>query len=230
MSVHAMELEDATKLKKAAVFASHKLGNIDLYHSKKGFTVSKDNKNHDVKPYFVEKTLRSLNKKQLDALQKHGYIEVNQMNDGEYSLKMKMRGKGGGPALAQFAFWMTRAIGYGVPATLAVTTAVAAIPVVTGTGVAAGASAGTAYTAKFLGGVGLKTLLSGTTVTAPTVASTFGTGLVANTLIGTVGVEAATQATVTAVAASTASSGGYIGFVEGLACTAWAFCLALPTL
>ena len=78
------------------VFVPNKLGSIELYHGKKGFYVNHDNKKYVVKKYFTDSIVRDIDKQKLHSFLQNGYLSVNQMNDGEFSLKAHNRLNGGG--------------------------------------------------------------------------------------------------------------------------------------
>lgn len=103
---------EITKIPKKAVFASHKLGDIELYHGQDGFMVHKDGEYRKVKSCFVDKPLRNIKKKQLDVLSKIGYIKVGKYDDGEYSLKANVRGPGGGPLIGLASYATVQVIGW----------------------------------------------------------------------------------------------------------------------
>jgi hypothetical protein len=110
-SIFGMELDI---IKGKQLFVPERLGSIDVYHNDKGFSVYRDDKKHDIKKYHMDPVLRNINKKQLQGFLKNGYLSVNQMDDGEYSLKAKGRVNGGGPILGVAAYWITKCLCYGV--------------------------------------------------------------------------------------------------------------------
>lgn len=78
------------------------------------FTVfTKDGHAKPVKPYDVDKTLRKAPPKTLPTLLKNGYIQPQQLDNGDYKLKFNVRGKGGGPLTAGLFYWATKGICYG---------------------------------------------------------------------------------------------------------------------
>jgi hypothetical protein len=106
-------------IKQTSVFVPQKLGSVDVCYNKKGFSLIKDGKKHEVKKYFTDKKLHGITKEQLNAFLENGYLSVNQMNDGEYSIQAKGRINGGGPILASIAYWATKATCYGAIALIA---------------------------------------------------------------------------------------------------------------
>ena len=103
-----------SKIKPESVFAPSKLGSVELYHGKKGFYVHQDNEKHAIKKYFTDPIVRNITKKQLHAFLEGGYLSLNQMEDGEFSLKAKGRINGGGPILGTAAYWVTKSLCYAV--------------------------------------------------------------------------------------------------------------------
>ncbi len=112
-SIFSMQLD---LIKPESVFVPQRLGSVALYHGKKGFYVHQDNKKHVIKKYFTDPMVRDITKKQLKAFLQAGYLSLNQMNDGEFSLKAKGRINGGGPHLGTFMYWLTKSVCYGTMA------------------------------------------------------------------------------------------------------------------
>lgn len=73
-----------------------RLGTLNLYHGQKGFCVHQDKKKYPIKSYFTDPILRNITKTQLKAFLENGYLALNRMDNGEFSLKAKMRLNGGG--------------------------------------------------------------------------------------------------------------------------------------
>jgi len=80
------------------VHVSHQQGQVDLFHGLKDFFVKKEGKVSKVERYFVDKKIRKINTEKLKGFLRHNYLTVNQMSDGEYSVKAHVRGLGGGLA------------------------------------------------------------------------------------------------------------------------------------
>ena len=99
-------------IKPSSVFAPNQLGSVELYHDKKGFSVRQDDKKYKIQKCFTDPMVRNITKKQLNAFLKGGYFSLNQMNDGEFSLKAKGRIVGGGPILGTIAYWITKSVCY----------------------------------------------------------------------------------------------------------------------
>src|SRR5438445_12023297 len=100
-------------IEKTSVFVPEKLGSLQLYHhDKKGFSACQDDKKYEIKKYFTDPIVRNVTKKQLKSFLQTGYLSINQMDDGEYSLKAKGRINGGGPVLGAIAYWVTKSLCY----------------------------------------------------------------------------------------------------------------------
>ena len=115
-SIFSMQLDlvksDVKKEHIKQIFVPSKLGSVELYHSKKGFFVRKDDQKHVIKKYFTDPIVRDITKKQLNAFLEAGYLSLNQMEDGKFSLKAKGRVNGGGPILGAAAYWITKSLCY----------------------------------------------------------------------------------------------------------------------
>jgi hypothetical protein len=156
-----------------SVKVPERLGNIDLYHGRKGFYVRQDDKKQTIKKYFTDPILRDITKTQLRAFLANGYLTLNQMDDGEFSLKAKGRMVGGGPLFGAAAYWITKSLCYG---TIAAGTGAA---VITTGGAIAGAVAGGAAAggAGTVAGLAIAGNAATGTVIATSVATTAGTAI-----------------------------------------------------
>ncbi len=125
---------------KGGGLASHKLGNIDLIRTDKGYEILKANKRIQVKDYDIDPLLKKLDKKKLATFfsEGHGYTEVSQLSNGDYKVRAHVRGQGGGAAFGAFVYWATKSLCYGT-----IAAGVSAGLVATG-GMAGGAIAGAA--------------------------------------------------------------------------------------
>ena len=128
----ASKVSDKTHIKPESVFAPSKLGLVELYHGKNGFYVRQDDKKYEVKKYFTDPMVRDVSEKQLKNFLKNGYLSLNQMNDGEFSLKAKGRVNGGGvigtiigASLGKIAVSL---VGHGAIVLISICTGPAAIP------------------------------------------------------------------------------------------------------
>lgn len=189
-----LNMDDVKKVRiqPSSVFVPDKLGSVELYHGKKGFSVRQDDKKYQIKKYFTDPMLRDITKEQLYAFLQAGYLSINQMNDGEFSLKAKGRINGGGPIFGAFMYWVTKSVCYGT-ATVAVGT------IAVGTGGAA-VAIGTHVAAAGAG------MAVASTIAAPAaIVTTAGVGVAS---ASTVGIVAGTGATLTAAAMTGASAAG----------------------
>ena len=84
------------RIEPTSVFVPSELGLVKLYHSDKGFSVRQDDKKHQIQTCFTDSMVRNIKKEALKDFLKNGYLEVNQMSDGTFSLKANNRVKGGG--------------------------------------------------------------------------------------------------------------------------------------
>lgn len=102
-------------LRDSSVFVPQHLGKILVTHGAKGFNVSHDGTTYEVKKYLTERSLRTITNAQLKAFLAKGYLAVNKMDNGDFTLKAHVRGPGGG-ILTGLAFsWIVRLAGYGGP-------------------------------------------------------------------------------------------------------------------
>lgn len=221
-SIFAMEL-DIVKLEKVAVaqslinkthidsksvFVPNHLGNVELFHGKKGFYVRKDDTKHPIQKYHTDKMVRDLTKEQLQSFLAVGYVYLNQMSNGEYSLKADGRINGGGPLLGTAMYWVTKSLCYAIPVaavTVTVTATGGAIVAAGATAAAAGAGA-TAGAAAAAGATAAATGAGAATVA--TAASLAGTGVTAVAGATTVGAAVGTTAGVAVAGAATATAVG----------------------
>lgn len=152
-----LKSSDYLKIDASSLRAAHSLGKITLFHNdKKGFYVSQDDDTvHKIKNCWMDAPLRNVSNKQLKSFQENGYFILNQMSDGEFSLRAHARGLGSGPITGMILYWTTKSLCYGAAAagvtTLTVSTGGAA-PAVTGiasglASLALGSTAGTVASA-----------------------------------------------------------------------------------
>ena len=95
-----------------SVRAPERLGEFDLYHSKKGFYVRKNDKKKTIQRYNMDPMLRGISKPQLRAFLDNGYLSVSKMEDGQYSLQAKGRLNGSGPIGASIGVFLGKAAVY----------------------------------------------------------------------------------------------------------------------
>ena len=144
------------------VFIPSRLGKTKLYYDKGTFKILQKENLHTIKSYDLDPLLRNISDKKLEVLLQHGYIDVSQFDNGDFSLRTKIRGLGGGPATAAALYWITKTVCYGTAlagaGTAVVTTggtiAVAGSALV---GIGLGASAGAGAVAGVIASTGLGT-------------------------------------------------------------------------
>ncbi len=168
--------------------SSDRLGKMSLLHDGDSFYVENGSSRKRIQPAYMSRELRTVKAHQLAALQKNGYLRVNKMEDGEYSLSAHAKGNGGGPITGWLFYTATKATCYG--AILGTAGAAA-------TAVGAPALVGAAAQ----GGIAAAAGMLGTSTAAGAVAAAAGTAIVE-----TGGAAAALAVTHTAIAAG-ASSG-----------------------
>jgi len=228
-----------------------RLGELDLYHGKKGFYVRQDDKKYTIKKYFTDPMVRNMSKTELKTFLTAGYLCINQMNDGEFSLKAKGRIVGGGPIFGGWMYWLTKSVCYGGLAVTAgaavVGTGGAIVGAVAGTAVAGGAGTigALAVAGNAASGVMISTAIGSTTgaaiiTTAGVGVATAGTGavvgigatsaaaVIASTTAGAIVTKAAVVST-GAVIASGVGAGGIVAGIEGLSIAVGCFFGMLPT-
>lgn len=83
--------------KDKGLFVPHKLGYLDLARTDEGYDIIKDDFRHKVNNYDIDPLLKKLDKKKLAAFlaMNAGHIEVSQLSNVYYKLKIKVHGDGG---------------------------------------------------------------------------------------------------------------------------------------
>lgn len=118
------------------VRSPERLGEFDLYHSKKGFYVRKNDKKKTIQRYNMDPMLRGITKTQLRAFLDNGYLSVNKMEDGQYSLQAKGRLNGSGPIGAAIGVFLGKAtvsiVGHGAIQLVALASGPLYFPVMVG--------------------------------------------------------------------------------------------------
>lgn len=239
-SMHKMEADpikfNSKKIliEKGSVFVPNKLGTLELSHGKKGFCVHKDDKKHVIQKYFTDPVVRNVTKEQLKRFLEVGYLSLNQMDNGEFSLKANGRINGGGPLLGSAAYWVTKSLCYAVGITAVGVTAGGAVAAVVATGggaaplvasttaLAGNAAIGAVTTVAATTGVGgaIATTAGVVTVTAATGGMAAGaagmTAVAATTMAGVAGGTAIGTTAVTTTAAVVSSAGGIGATIAGI--------------
>lgn len=205
LMAYAQGPEACLMIPSSSVFAHHSLGELSLLYDNESFAVIKNKEVYKVDKCWVDKSLQNVSAQKVKTFLKHGYICVNQLDSGEFVLRTKVRGIGGGPVCAYWVYMTTKAICYGT-ATAAVTTALVA------TG---GTAAGAIATSLGASAATTATVTAATTAVAE-VAVTLGTGTnilvnggaaIGTTLVsGALTSTAATAAIGTTVAATTGAA------------------------
>lgn len=192
------------KIDPTKVISQEKLGNIEVFHDEKGFSLFCDGEKKEIHNYDIDPALRKLNAKSLGQFLKFGSLRISKFNNDEYSIKPFVQGPGGGPVAAYVGYVGFKAICYGTAA-LAAAGAVATVAPV------GGAAAVLGVGGQYIGG----------TVCVHTLAASAG--------LGAMGITTAEAAV--AVSTVTASAGGVAGVVAAVETGAVgfsAFLLALP--
>lgn len=168
-----------------------------------GFKVIHNNHTYQVQNHDVESFLRTMNKKQYKMfLQNGGRIHVAKLNNGDYILRHKVSGLGGGPVLACLFYGATKVAAYGAFV-----------------GAAIGAVAAT-------GGVAGAAMAAGSAVASTGVAAAGGASAAA--VGAAVGSSAAATSAVGFAAGACATGTGIITAIEGASLAAGALGAAIP--
>ena len=108
-----------------ALFVPHALGNVKVSHEGDDFFVHHDGVTDKVQKAWMDPELRHVSDAKLNSfLEKGGYLTINKLSSGEYALRAKARGLGGGlltGAIACIAYGATKTICYGVAAASTIT-------------------------------------------------------------------------------------------------------------
>lgn len=92
----------------SSVFVPGRLGKLGLSHDGSRFNVTKDGERVTIPSHWTDKNMRNISQERLAKFLEKGYLSVNQMDNGEYTLKANVRGNGGGPILGQVLGWGVR--------------------------------------------------------------------------------------------------------------------------
>lgn len=77
---------------------------IELYHNENGFHIACEGETKPVQNCWVDPVLRNISNEKLHLFQQAGYIIATKMTDGEFNLKARVRGNGGGIGGANVGF------------------------------------------------------------------------------------------------------------------------------
>jgi len=189
------------------------VSNTLLKITDQGFQLHEENGQvHQIHKYDVDPMIRQMNKKQLKAFLKHGYITTAKMSNGEHKVKAHARIKGGGWLLGTALGGLVRLVGYGTPVVAGGAALATGVGTVAG-GIATAVGASTTTTAVVTTGATLGTKSA--------VYKAVGLGGAAKVVVATaatskVAVATAVTATTTTVA-TTGTVATYVGWVEFLA-------------
>lgn len=104
---------DKMLIQPSSTFIPQQLGDVKIYHSQKDFYVKTNNIKHPVKSCFVDKEVRKIGKEQLKQfLADGGYLSLNEMSDGSFSLNANKRLPGGGVLGASIGAFLGKAAVY----------------------------------------------------------------------------------------------------------------------
>lgn len=213
-------------------FSAINAGDLVIQKFPSHYNISSKQFNTDIPNYMVSKQVRSMDPTKLAAVLNSGnaYLDINECSDGLYSMDIKGRVRGGGPATGAFLYWVTKVTCYG-------TAAAAAGTAIAATGGAAAAAAGFGAAG---GGVGLAAggaiLASEATISGMAAGGAMAVGGVgaAGGLIASAAAGAgATEAVALGVGGVVSSAGGIAGAVaavESASLGAFAFGCAIPFL
>ncbi|GEM_PF-2032979 len=152
-----------TEVKSPFFSAPSSMNNIQLFHNEDGFYVVQSNETYFVEKCWVDSSLQDISSDDLKDFLVTGYISVNQMDNGEFSLQVKNLIKGGGFIAGSIAYWGTKALCYGAAlagagSVVAGTGGAAGVALAGGTAVATGGvGAGTAFVGAVIAKLGLGT-------------------------------------------------------------------------
>ena len=105
----SVTLSQAQGVEVPALKPSH-LKALMLVHEDRSFKVVADGKIEEVPACWVDKDVRSVSTERLSKMLGHGYLSVNQMSNGEFSVKANVRGEGGGVGGAAAGAWFGKAL------------------------------------------------------------------------------------------------------------------------
>lgn len=206
-----------THIKQESFFAPSDLGSVELYHGKKGFHVKQDTEKYKIKKYFTDPLVRDITKKQLNAFLECGYLSLNKMEDGQYSLKAKGRLQGGGPLLGTIAYWVTKTacytVGFAAVSGAVITTGGTAVGLATGSAAALGGGVLTTAAVATTSAAAIGTTAGVVVGTAGVGAAIGGTAAVVG---GAVGATAVAGKAAVVTAAAVTSAGGVAGAIAGV--------------
>lgn len=203
---------------------------LAIYTSKTHTSFSTKDFSTVVPNYMVSKSIREMKPERLAAILEGGnaYLTFNECSDGNYTVNLHGRVRGGGPVTAGFLYWVTKCGLYG---TAAAATGVAITA--TGGAVAAAVGAGTAGAAVGTVG-GVATVMTGAAIEgaamggAMAIGGVGAAGTIITSAVAGAGAEMALVGGTTAAVTSVGGVAGAIAVVESASLGAFAFGMALP--
>lgn len=205
--------EDALRVSRSSLIVPGRLGSVELFHNGDEFQVVSNDEVHSVKRYWVDPLLRNVREKQLKAFLDNGYVSLDQMSDGEYTIKAKVRGLGGGPVTGWIFYVATKGICYGTAAAAAGSAVALTGGAIAAAGglVAAGASTGVIAAAGTATASSMLVTGAATGTIAGATALTGGAAMgVATATAGIIGGTAGAASTATLATAGAIGAGGSI--------------------
>ena len=129
-TVFGSSIAKTIEIQDSSILAPSSMDKVALFHDEDGFRVSQNNEMHSVEKCWVDSSLQNISRENLKKFLAAGYIRVNQMDSGEFSLQARNLIKGGGLGGAAVGFWIGRALVYGSVAVVGAVATVVAAPVV----------------------------------------------------------------------------------------------------
>ncbi len=213
-------------------FSAINAGELAIQKFPSHYKISSKQFNADIPNYMVSKQVRSMDPTKLAAVLNSGnaYLDINECSDGQYSMDIKGRVRGGGPITGTVLYWFTKCGLYGTAAAAAGTAIVATSGAALG---AVGVGAAGAGVSVAGAGVGMAAGAGIEAVAAAGAIGVAGSSVAgAGTLIGAaavgLGAEGALVAGTGAAVASAGGVAGAIAAVESASLGAFAFGLMLP--
>lgn len=90
-------IQNVFAFKIESFLSSEKLGKVELFYEKNSFYIVQEEELYRVENYCVDKTLHQIEENKLAAFLKENYLSIHQDNEGNFAIKVHVRGLGGGP-------------------------------------------------------------------------------------------------------------------------------------
>ncbi len=99
-----------------SLFSAVNAGELAIQKFPSYYKLSSKDFNADIPNYMVSKQVRSMDPTKLAAVLNSGnaYLDINECSDGQYSMDIQGRVKGGGGGGGVAGFWIARGLWYGV--------------------------------------------------------------------------------------------------------------------